>query len=436
MAVSTLDVAGPSGPVEEDAGRRFRWSRALVTFLLLWAIAAAWSLGLPRLAAPDEPAHIQKAAGVVRDGPGTGRPVAGEPPKVRLATVPAAYVATSPLCFAFHQDQPASCQAFPAAEGETETGTTAGQYPPLYYLAVGWPSLVTGSYAGIWLLRLVSAGLCALALTVAFSVLDRARERAAVVGLLLAVSPMVLFLAGVVNPNSLEVAAAVATWVGALVLLRPGSANVDRAVLWLTAGAAVVLVATRLLSPLWLVVILVAAGLTGGRDRVQVVLRDRHGRLAAGVVALAVVVQVGWIVGSGLATVTDPAFALDEPISDTARTVFGRELWWLEQMIGNFGWLDTPAPALTILVWIVLLGGFTLLGALVAPRRVALVLAGLVTLVVALPVLFELRSAAESGLVWQGRYLLPVAVGLPIVAGFTLARSRYAWLLSARRSAQ
>ena len=42
MAVSTLDVAGPSGPVEEDGGRPFRWSRALITFLLLWAIAAAW----------------------------------------------------------------------------------------------------------------------------------------------------------------------------------------------------------------------------------------------------------------------------------------------------------------------------------------------------------------------------------------------------------
>jgi hypothetical protein len=152
------------------------------------------------------------------------------------------------------------------------------------------------------------------------------------------------------------------------------------------------------------------------------------------VVGVAVVVQIGWILGSGLATVDDPAFALDEPISDTARTVLGRQLYWLEQMVGNFGWLDTPAPALTTTVWLLLTGGLTVLGALVAPRRVALVLAGLIGLAVTVPVLFDLRSAPTSGLVWQGRYMLPVAVGLPIVAGFTLARGRFAALLAARRT--
>ncbi len=434
MAVTSQDLERPPEPAEPLAGGGLRWGRAIVTFALLWAIAAAWSLGLPRFAAPDEPAHVQKAAGVVRDGIGTGPPIPGDVPKARAVTVPVAYVATHPLCYAFQPRQPASCQQFPPAEGETVTGTTAGQYPPLYYVAVGWPSLLTDSYAGIWLLRLVSAGLCALALTMAFTLLDRGRDAVAVVGLLLAVSPMVLFLAGVVNPNSLEIAAAVATWVGALVLLRPGSVGVNRTVLWLTTTAAVVLVGTRLLTPLWVAVILVAAAVVGGRDRVRAVMGDRHGRAALVVVGVAVVVQVGWIVGSGLATVDDPAYALDEPISDTARTVLGRQLSWLEQMVGNFGWLDTPAPALTTTLWVLLTGGLTVLGALVAPRRVALVLTGLVGLALTLPVLFELRSAPASGLVWQGRYLLPLAVGVPIVAGFAVARSQLAWLLSTTRA--
>jgi hypothetical protein len=433
MAVTSPDVEQPAATVG-TASVGFRWRRAIVTFGLLWAIAATWSLGLPRFAAPDEPAHVQKAAGVVRDGPGTGRPVEGQPPKVRLVTVPAAYVATHPLCYAFRPAQPASCQPFPPAHGETVTGTTAGQYPPLYYVLVGWPSLLIDSYAGIWLLRLVSAGLCAAALTLAFTLVERSRDAVAVVGVLLAASPMVVFLAGVVNPNSLEIAAALATWVGALVLLRPGSVGVDRAVLWLTAAAAVVLVGTRLLTPLWVVVIVVAAGVVGGRSRVRAVLSDRHGRFALAVVAAAVVVQLAWIVGSGLASVDDPAYALDEPISDTTRTVLGRQLSWLEQMVGNFGWLDTPAPLLTVLVWVLLTGGLAVLGALVAPKRVALVLGGLITLAVTLPVLFELRSAPSSGLVWQGRYLLPIAVGVPLVAGFAVARSPFAGLLRTPRA--
>ena len=434
MAVTSQDLERPPESAERLTGGGLRWARAIVTFALLWAIAAAWSMGLPRFAAPDEPAHVQKAAGVVRDGIGTGPPIRDDLPKLRAVTVPVAYVLTQPPCFAFQPSQPASCQSFPPAEGETVTGTTAGQYPPLYYVAVGWPSLLTDSYAGIWLLRLVSAGLCALALTMAFTLIDRGRDAVAVVGLLLAVSPMVVFLAGVVNPNSLEVAAAVAMWVGALVLLRPGSVGVNRTVLWLTTAAAVVLVGTRVLTPLWVVVILVATAVVGGRDRVRAVLRDRHGRAALVVVGVAVVVQIGWIFGSGLATVDDPAYALDEPISDTARTVLGRQLYWLEQMVGNFGWLDTPAPTLTTTLWILLTGGVTVLGALVAPRRVALVLAGLIGLAVTVPVLFDLRSAPTSGLVWQGRYMLPVAVGLPIVAGFTLARGRFASLLAAHRT--
>ena len=36
--------------------------RAAVTFGLLWLLAAAWSIGVPRYGAADEPSHVQKPA--------------------------------------------------------------------------------------------------------------------------------------------------------------------------------------------------------------------------------------------------------------------------------------------------------------------------------------------------------------------------------------
>ena len=42
------------------------WAVFLVTWLLFSALAALWSVATPLAASPDEPAHIIKAASVVR----------------------------------------------------------------------------------------------------------------------------------------------------------------------------------------------------------------------------------------------------------------------------------------------------------------------------------------------------------------------------------
>ena len=39
--------------------------------------------------------------------------------------------------------------------------TTAGAYPPLYYLLVGWPSRIMSAADGLYVMRIVSALLCA-----------------------------------------------------------------------------------------------------------------------------------------------------------------------------------------------------------------------------------------------------------------------------------
>jgi hypothetical protein len=85
-------------------------------------------------------------------------------------------------------------------------------------------------------------------------------------------------------------------------------------------------------------------------------------------------------------------------------------------MIGVFGWLDTPAPLLTYLVWYVAIGAVVLLAFSSARARGNVALLFLVALVVLVPMAISYREAHRLGLFWQGRYTLPMATGVPILA--------------------
>ncbi|HEX7095109.1 MAG TPA: DUF2142 domain-containing protein, partial [Acidimicrobiales bacterium] len=85
---------------------------------------------------------------------------------------------------------------------------------------------------------------------------------------------------------------------------------------------------------------------------------------------------------------------------------------------------DTQVPQLVHVVWLMALGA-ALLNALATKswrHRVALLT--LLAAVTALPVAIEVREAAELGVSWQGRYTLPVACGLPILAALLVAKVR------------
>jgi hypothetical protein len=91
-------------------------------------------------------------------------------------------------------------------------------------------------------------------------------------------------------------------------------------------------------------------------------------------------------------------------------------------MIGRFGWLDTPAPTLTWLPWLAAVGFFVFLALMWARRRDVVVLVGLLVAIILVPALLESSQYDNvGGFFWQGRYTLPLAVGLPILATIVLA---------------
>ncbi len=98
----------------------------------------------------------------------------------------------------------------------------------------------------------------------------------------------------------------------------------------------------------------------------------------------------------------------------------------LRQLVGVFGWNDTPMPQPVYLLSLGLLAAVVLLALRIGGRRdrIAMVALGVATLVVhiALAVLVE----AQIGFGMQARYVLPLVVGLPLLATDVLEERRAA----------
>ena len=105
----------------------------------------------------------------------------------------------------------------------------------------------------------------------------------------------------------------------------------------------------------------------------------------------------------------------------------------MRQFIGVFGWLDTGLPTLAYLVWRLLVVVVITLALLVGNRRERLVMVGTVLGLIAATLAVAL-SVRQTGFGVQGRYVLPIAVGVPLVAGeiIRLNRAKLAMMLPRR----
>lgn len=393
----------------------------VVTFLLVWASAAMWAFALPRGAGPDEPAHIRKAAATAR-GQVFGDPTPGLPSGARTVRIPGAFDNVQRIpCFADGQNAniTAECMPAPTTTGDVDSVTTSGKYPPLSYLPAGLATVVVPRYRGWYLARLLSAGAIAGFVATALTLAGRrGLGRAGHAALLLALTPTTVFLAGVVNPNGWEIGSAILAWVGWLAVVRAPA--VDRRALVAFVVGAVALTLTRTLSPVWLIMILVVGAMTAERGRLRALARDHAIQLAAVIVAVAVVLQAVWVAAAGLTDTADASVADHQPIAAISRFLVFKSGLLYRQMIGQFGWYEVNAPTFVILAWTLAIAAIVIVALLFGRRRGALALGAAVLATAVLPVLADLNQARHAGLVWQGRYTLPIAVGVPIVAAFTI----------------
>jgi hypothetical protein len=253
-------------------------------------------------------------------------------------------------------------------------------------------------------------------------------------GLLLAVTPMVLFVSGVVNPSVPEIAASLAFWVAGLVLLTGSHERVDKRLVTVLGVAGCTLALSRQLGPLWLGLIALTMLAMTSRMLLLNLARSNWARLWGALIVASAFVQVSWnIVVKPLDT---SPFEQQNHVgtAEILRNTFGASFDRVREMIGLFGWLDTPSPALTWVLWIAAVGLLFLLAVIWATRRDLFILIGLLVAIVAVPALLEsTRYESVGNFFWQGRYTLPLAVGLPISSAFALASTERGRQLASSR---
>ncbi len=403
-------------PVGTARTRRLMW---LFAFLGFFLVIGAWSVAAPYSGTPDEQDHILRAYGVA-----TGQIVLDPAPAQRGAGafVEAPQSLVIKQCWQFESDKSAACAVEPGGDTTTVTAPTgAGRYFPFYYALVGGPLALWPSWLGVLLARLISAGLCAALLANALTDAMRwSRHRLMSVGVLIATTPMVAHMGGAINPSGVELAAGIAFFAAAIPLLYAPAAARNTTLLWHAGIAALGLATLRMAGPLFLLLAVVGLLILVGRAQLRQLWKWRALRWWAVGVGGAALAAIGYTI------VFKSADLGSHFVSNRWATT---QLLWIEtqrwhqyfdEMIGVTSWLDTRMPEIVYVLWQAAAATAIVVGFLVARRdgrwRMALLfLAG--TLV---PLVMAVRYANEVGFITQGRYLLPLLVGLPLLGVFLI----------------
>ena len=403
-------------------------SQFLVTFALVAVVTSLWGLAAPLFANADEPAHVVRAASVARGE------LVGKTPRSKLlkgytfVELPAVYNAAGRHlnCFARKPNRDASCHTFTGSQTKTrQVLTEAGHHPPAYYAVVGGVSRIWPTASGaVYLMRFVTALITALFVAIAARVLVRlAVPRLALQGLAVALTPMVLSFGAAVNPTALETAAAIATWACGLVLvseMRRGT-EPDRGLVIQLGVSAAGLVLARQISMFWLAFIALTFAVLLGRDALRRLWRSTAARVWGAIVTGCAAAQLAWIVfAKGLDLSVPIGFEPTLSNADLVRATVGRTGLFYFEMLGNLGWLDTGLPGLSYLLLTAALGALVLLAVAVGTRRYVVAMLATIVITVVTPIVLEAWQYREYGLYWQGRYTLPIAVGVPLLAVFAL----------------
>lgn len=374
---------------------------------------------------PDEPAHVIKAASVVRGDLRGTLDVGGGP--IRLVTVPKGIEEFAHYgCFAQNVLITPQCVDSVAGDKDTlvQTRTSAANYNPVYYWAVGLPTLVWSDGKSVYAMRLLNALLCSLLFAAAFAAMACLRVRRwGMAALAVAMTPMVLFLNGAVNPNGLEVAGTACVFASLLLLFEK-----SKQLAWHIPVMSAVTISGALLAnakPLawmWLAIAVLAALLLSPWPDVRRVLKQRVFWIGAAVVAIAVGSAVAWIIAVN-AFEGIPFEAAGITPAAGMEIMADRTFEYFKGYVGQFGWLEVPPPLMAYTVWIGLAMAFAISAFALTRGRIRLTVALALVAIVGLPPVLQAQAVESVGIVWQGRYLLAIFVLFLMICGAALDRA-------------
>jgi hypothetical protein len=400
-------------------------------------LLTTWALSNPPGASPDEPAHFVKLVGI-SDGQvaGSREPwfqrsgispgfLAFWDQTTRGYNIPANLVPDDPGCVAFHPAVSAGCLNVSVAGGldTAHEQSYVGAYEPLDYMPGALlVHLAPDGRTGILLGRLGFVAINAVLLLLAALVLTTGTSTGVpLLGLMVAVTPMLLFMGSQIQPSGVEVSAAIAYVCALLALCRPDGWR--RWFPWAVLGAAGIALATsRATGPIWVIAgLLIPAALVGPRASLRLVRSSgRRAAVGLGALVLGVMADISW-----WSYIGRPSSL--RPLADARYLVlssFDRLIPAYQEQVGVFGWLDTRLPGLVYLAWASLVVALVTMALLATTRRGRLVMAvSIGAVVVGGGVLYAalivlLNEPVEYV---QGRYIMALSVVVPLVAAELLA---------------
>jgi hypothetical protein len=401
------------------------WRR--VSFgVVLFALTAVWSLMTPLFSGPDEPSNFVRSAAVVR-GEWVGDNVLPAPLKSYWTTTvnidPQFGAANNiPWCFAPFSDRPGCGSRLEDTQvTDIPTWTNMGRYPIASFFISGIGTVFGAQDLSVRAARLMMSLACAL--LIALSVAAMKRRAASSVGVLMATLPGTVFLASTMNPSALEICAAIALWT-----IMPSVIAYDRtrfnAFVFGVAGALLIL--TRAIGPV-LYVLIVALSYVATKQRRPLMVIAPQFRNALAIHGVAVLFAGWWylkiysfqtnnVLSEGI-----PSISLRSQIDEAVRHI----PMLLDQAVGNFGWLDAPMPRVALYVIVALYCVVLARGIVVssAGARIAMIALCLVTILVVIILDVNYYSMLRA-FGAQGRHIVPLLVGLPIIAASSFAWQR------------
>ncbi len=379
-------------------------------FVTLFVLCTAWGFATPVLSGPDENSHVLRAIALSR-GDVTGREMRTPFGRLPVIQVPLRTLELS-LAADCYKKRP---EVTPACVRSVQSGdqlrpvlSGMAKYPPLYYALVALPVRVVGGVSGQHLMRLVSALLVAALLAAAFFA-AQAIGRWSVLGVAVATTPMVLYYGGIVNPSALEIAAAIAVWASAAALAR--AKTVDERLLAIAVSSYALCVNSRSLALFFASAAVGAGLLLMPRARLREIMGMRRCKLWCAAALLSVVPAVVW---GGLYGRFD-----DVPGAHTNFTFLdGLGRWWrlIQEGTAEFGIFEVRVWA-SILLWCAVTLALLWIAFSRARRHDGMVLAGVLIVVIMVPIAVSMVQPAPLFAVWPGRIGLPLTVGAAIVAG-------------------
>ena len=337
-----MSTSAEDQPTARSALRR----DAVRLFAAFFAVFVLWALTMPLFAAPDEQWHMVNAQGYANLDLTNPFITDGLP-------------VDAGSCYQFFPEVSAECMTLDWGPPGTEVVSRATDYPPASHLVAALPATVFNGVVGAYAMRVWMAVVVAGIFSWAGALYLRSvpSRRDGILALALATTPMVAFMSGAVSPSGLTAAGTCLCVAATLHARAVGSQRLN--VIALIVGL-VLLVGSRRDGIVWASVVMISLAPLGWSPLHASWRRQSTKRRTTSLIGL---VAISALAGPRLIE-----YALNfirrhsvdiAGLQQEARVSF-RDLGYVRDIIGRFGWLDTRLPdaaywvaTAAVLIWMV-----------------------------------------------------------------------------------